>query len=207
MSLGSALGAAAVVFVVLFLAELVDRTNVAVMSRAAEGHAFRVWSGAAGAYVVSSALAVAVGALVLAGLSPYLREIRLVGGAVIVAYGIWALYQSRSPDLEGSERLRRRGPASGIVLSTFALVLLLEMGDNTQVLTLLFAASSSAPVAVFLAASAGLVCASAVGASVGSYLSARVHPRTLRRVFGSVLLVVGGLTILFALLPFGGLAL
>ena len=62
----------------------------------------------------------------------------------------------------------------------FATVFVAELGDKTQLATMLFAADREvSKVTVFLAASAALVVASAIGVLAGSLLSAYISEKAL----------------------------
>ncbi len=84
---------------------------------------------------------------------------------------------------------------------TFATVLvtvfLAEMGDKTQLATLLFSADGrTSKWAVFLGASLALTLAAAIGVLVGSQLDRFVSPRALRVVAGTGFVVIGIWTLL-----------
>jgi putative Ca2+/H+ antiporter (TMEM165/GDT1 family) len=67
--------------------------------------------------------------------------------------------------------------------TVFVTVFLAELGDKTQLATLLFASDASHPrLTVFAASAAALVLASGVGVLAGSLVAAYVDPKALRRV-------------------------
>lgn len=79
--------------------------------------------------------------------------------------------------------------------TVFATVFLAELGDKTQVATLLYASNESHPkLTVFLAAAAALVLTSAVGVLLGSAVSSWVNPRWMSRVAGVGFVLVGAWT-------------
>ncbi len=75
--------------------------------------------------------------------------------------------------------------------STFTTVFLAELGDKTQLATLLLSAQSGRPALVFLGASFALISTSLVGVLLGQWLSRHVAPRTLERLAGSLMLLLG----------------
>ena len=80
--------------------------------------------------------------------------------------------------------------------TVFATVLLAEIGDKTQLATLLYAAQNRGGKAtVFLAASLALVVATAIGVLAGALVSKTVPERTLRWIAGIGFLVVGAWTL------------
>ncbi len=74
--------------------------------------------------------------------------------------------------------------------STFATIFLAELGDKTQVATLLMSAQSHNPWIVFAGASLALISTSLVGVLVGQWLSKMLKPRTLELATGSILAIV-----------------
>jgi putative Ca2+/H+ antiporter (TMEM165/GDT1 family) len=71
--------------------------------------------------------------------------------------------------------------------STFITIFLAELGDKTQVATLLMTAESHAPWVVFTGAATALVTTSLLGVVVGHWLSSRVSPKTLDTAAGITL--------------------
>ena len=83
-----------------------------------------------------------------------------------------------------------------IFTATFATVFVAELGDKTQLATLLFAARSpDSLVAVFLGASMALVATSAIGVLAGSLVAQYVSPKLLSYVAGAGFIVIGAWTI------------
>jgi len=83
--------------------------------------------------------------------------------------------------------------------TVFATVFLAELGDKTQVATLLYAADKQAPrLMVFLASASALVVASGIAVLAGSWISVHVNPRTLSWVAGAGFILVGVWTIVRA---------
>jgi Ca2+/H+ antiporter, TMEM165/GDT1 family len=89
------------------------------------------------------------------------------------------------------EQLRQQN--SGVwstFLSTFITIFLAEMGDKTQLATLLMTAQSQSPWIVFLGSGLALIATSLVGVLLGRYLSKVLSPRTLDISAGVLLLVI-----------------
>jgi putative Ca2+/H+ antiporter (TMEM165/GDT1 family) len=79
-----------------------------------------------------------------------------------------------------------------LMLTVFGTVFLAELGDKTQLATLLFAARSPAALwTVFLGAAAALVLTSAVGVAAGGLLSAHLNPRYLSYAAGAGFIAIG----------------
>ncbi len=80
--------------------------------------------------------------------------------------------------------------------STFITIFLAELGDKTQLATLLMSAQSHAPWTVFAGAASALVATSLVGVLVGRWLCQNLSPGTLEKATGCILLLVSVLLIL-----------
>jgi putative Ca2+/H+ antiporter (TMEM165/GDT1 family) len=86
------------------------------------------------------------------------------------------------------------------LLAVFGTVFLAELGDKTQLATVLFASDQkNSAIGVFLAASAALVACSALGVLVGSALSNYVNTRYLSIVAGVGFVAIGAWTLWTAL--------
>ena len=79
--------------------------------------------------------------------------------------------------------------------STFVTIFLAELGDKTQVATLLMSAQSQNPWVVFAGAASALVATSLVGVLVGRWLCTRLSPKALERATGVLLLVISALLV------------
>ncbi|MFM6192933.1 MAG: TMEM165/GDT1 family protein [Planktothrix sp.] len=82
-----------------------------------------------------------------------------------------------------------------IFVTTFITIFLAEIGDKTQLTTLLMTAESHAPWIVFAGAGSALVLTSLLGVLLGQWLASRISPRTLERAAGSSLLLISALLI------------
>lgn len=79
-----------------------------------------------------------------------------------------------------------------LLLTVTGTIFLAELGDKTQLATLLFAARSpSALVTVFVGASVALVLASAVGVLAGGVVSQYVDPKYLSYAAGIGFIAIG----------------
>ncbi len=95
-----------------------------------------------------------------------------------------------SPASEQSSRAEIPSHFWRVFSSTFITIFLAELGDKTQVTTLLISAQSDSPWVVFLGAGAALVTTSLLGVWVGQWLARRVSPQTLDTAAGILLLVI-----------------
>jgi len=83
-----------------------------------------------------------------------------------------------------------------IFLTIFGAVFIAELGDKTQLATMLFAADKEvSKTVVFFAASAALVVASAVGVLAGSLLSEFINEKYLHYIAGVGFIAIGAVTL------------
>jgi putative Ca2+/H+ antiporter (TMEM165/GDT1 family) len=79
-----------------------------------------------------------------------------------------------------------------LFLTVFATIFLAELGDKTQLATLLYASDASRPkLTVFAAAASALVVTSALGVLGGALLAEYVKPWLIRWVAGLGFIAVG----------------
>ena len=181
------------VFAVIGGTELIDRTSFAVMGLAARHRPAAIWAGASGAFLVTTTLAVIVGAALLDALGGHVVYLRLGGGLFLLGY---AGYLFVVPEAQ------RRTPTGRSALTTaFLLILLLELGDTTMIFTIVFVSTMPSALVVGLAAGLALVVVAGASSLIGARLGARVEPAALERVIIVVLIVVGLVTIVYALAP------
>jgi putative Ca2+/H+ antiporter (TMEM165/GDT1 family) len=76
--------------------------------------------------------------------------------------------------------------------TVFATIFVAELGDKTQLATMLYASDASHPkLTVFIAAATALVVASALGVLAGSVVSEYASPRIVRWIAGLGFIAVG----------------
>ena len=88
----------------------------------------------------------------------------------------------------------KESPSNGfftIVISTFVSVFLAELGDKTQIATLLLSAQSGKPFIVFVGASLALVCSSLVVELLGRWLSKNIPQGRFAFLAGLLMISIG----------------
>jgi putative Ca2+/H+ antiporter (TMEM165/GDT1 family) len=96
--------------------------------------------------------------------------------------------ESPATDHPASAQASAREQFWRVFVSTFITIFLAELGDKTQVTTLLMSAQSESPWIVFLGAGSALIATSLIGVLVGQWLARRLAPKTLDTAAGTVLL-------------------
>ena len=86
-----------------------------------------------------------------------------------------------------------------LLLTVFGTIFLAELGDKTQLATLLFAADAEASkLTIFVGASLALVAASAIGVLAGGLVANYVDPKYLSWIAGIGFILIGLWTVLQA---------
>lgn len=173
-------------FGLTFIAELGDKTQLAVLTLSARFGFWPVFAGAAAAFVILNAVAVTLGA-VIARVVPEL-VIRYVSAGIFILFGVLAL----RPEADGEEE-EAEAPAGkrNALLTTFLVVLLMELGDKTQLSLVAMTSRFDSPVAIFIGGTLALVAASALGAIVGKGLAGILPMKWIRFSSGIVFIVFG----------------
>ncbi len=79
---------------------------------------------------------------------------------------------------------------------TFGLVFLAELGDKTQLTTMVLAARMRAPVVIFIAAGLALLLSSLIGVVFGDALTRLIPLRYIQKGAGVVFVLIGGMLLL-----------
>ncbi|MFG1669816.1 TMEM165/GDT1 family protein [Streptomyces sp. Y7] len=176
----------AVVFGVVFLAELPDKTALAGLVLGTRYRASYVFAGVAAAFAVHVALAVAAGSVLT--LLPQqilhaLTGVLFLGGAAV-------LLMKRDED---EEEIRKPENQSFWKVSGagFMLILVAEFGDLTQIMTANLAARYDDPLSVGLGAVLALWAVAGIGIVGGKALMRRVPLKLITKVAALVMLVMG----------------
>lgn len=179
----------ALVFGVVFLAELPDKTALAGLVLGTRYRASYVFAGVAAAFVVHVVLAVAAGSVLT--LLPG-RLVHAVTGVLFLGGAAMLLLQ-KSGDDDGEEIRKPRDQSFWRVSGAgFMLILVAEFGDLTQIMTANLAARYDDPFSVGVGAVLALWAVAGLGIVGGQALMKRVPLRLITRIAALLMLVLGG---------------
>ncbi|MDF2548636.1 TMEM165/GDT1 family protein [Anaerosolibacter sp.] len=82
-----------------------------------------------------------------------------------------------------------------IIISAFWMVFLAELGDKTQLQTMLLATQSKSVLGVFIGAASALVLSALIGVFAGTYITKYIPPHYLQMSAGVAFIVIGVLTL------------
>ncbi|WP_149825566.1 TMEM165/GDT1 family protein [Streptomyces tailanensis] len=178
----------ALVFGVVFLAELPDKTALAGLVLGTRYRASYVFAGVAAAFAVHVALAVAAGSVLT--LLP--QQIVHVVTGVLFLGGAAMLLMKRGGD-DGGAEIRRPEDQSFWKVSGvgFMLILVAEFGDLTQIMTANLAARYDDPLSVGLGAVLALWSVAGLGIVGGKALMKRVPLGLITRIAAVLMLGLG----------------
>lgn len=181
--------AATTSFLLILLAEMGDKTQLALFSLSAKYRSrLPVLVGACAGFAVVDGLAIIFGAAI-ASLVPQ-QYITYAAGALFLVFGIMFL---RSQDDGEEESLQQQ--RSSIVIGSFLLITLMEFGDKTQVIALTLAARFDSLVMVFVGVMGALTVLSIAAVLAGAKIADYVPERTMKRISGCLFILLGILTL------------
>lgn len=198
------LAVAAAAFALIFPVEFPDKTFVATLVLATRFRPLLVWVGVASAFLVQTTLAVVAGQL----LTALPRTPAVIASAVLFLVGGILLWRGAGQaDAEEAEAEQEFGEiaeakaASGTtglkaIVTSFLVLFLAEWGDLSQLLTANLVIRYEEPLSVGVGAFLALATVSGLAAALGHQLLRRVSLSTIRRIGGSVCLLLAALTVL-----------
>lgn len=175
------------VFSLIFIAELPDKTAMAVLLLATRRHPTPVWIGASIGFAVQSAIAVAFGR-VLSRLPA--QWVHWGAGLLFIGFGISMWFKKEESD-EAMLVPGSRAAFHKTVWAAFTLIFLMEWGDLTQLATATLAARHHAPITIFVSATVALSCVSALAAYAGHKAKLLINPRLAQRAGAVAFALVG----------------
>ncbi|MFH8761628.1 TMEM165/GDT1 family protein [Streptomyces althioticus] len=176
----------AVVFGVVFLAELPDKTALAGLVLGTRYRASYVFAGVAAAFAVHVALAVAAGSVLT--LLPQ-QLVHALTGVLFLAGAAMLLLKKD----EDEEEVRKPEDQSfwKVAGAGFMLILVAEFGDLTQIMTANLAARYDNPLSVGLGAVLALWAVAGLGIVGGKALMKRVPLKLITRIAALLMLGLG----------------
>ena len=182
MDVGTAIG----VFALIFVAELPDKTMIAMLVLGSRSRPALVWAGSTVAFAVHVTVAVLVGHALA------LLPRTWVLGVSAALFGAGAVYlllvPERTEEERGEREAQRARSAINVAGGAFVVILVGEFGDLTQLLTAILAARSHDPLSVGVGAFVALAAVAAV-AAFGGRAMLRVLPLAVIRRAGGVVLL------------------
>ena len=176
---------------VVALAEIGDKTQLLAFVLAARFR--KPWPIIAGIFVATVAnhgLAGALGTWITSMVAP--EALRWLLGGSFIAMGLWTLV----PDTLADDR-QERATRWGVFGATLVAFFFVEMGDKTQIATVVLAAQYQSFASVVAGTTVGMMIANAPAVLVGERITSRIPVRTLQ-LCAAVIFVALGVATLFS---------
>lgn len=179
-------------FGLIFTAELGDKTQLMVFTLALRYGGKPVFAGAFLAFALLSGSAALVGKGLGELLSPVL--ITRISAWVFVLFGLYLLFRKSEEEESGQVKPSAR---AGFI-TAFSLIAISEMGDKTQIATLLLSVKYQNFTSVFLGSLVALSVATLIGVLVARRLHKFIPPKYIAPVAGLLFILLGVGTLVFA---------
>ncbi len=164
-------------FILIFIAEMGDKSQLACMLLASRYKKLPVILGASVAFALLNLLAIVFGAVLAQSLP---RETVLLAVALLFAFfGVKTLLESDELDVVDTETLK------SVFYTALTMTFVAELGDKTQVSVAALGASAD-PLLTYLGATSALIMTSILGALAGERISKYVDAITIKRIAGSI---------------------
>ncbi len=180
--------------VLLFLAELGDKTQLVLLSLATRFRSGRmVFLGALSAEILIDGLAIYFGTAVTRIIP--VASIKLVASAAFVGLGVWTIWNN-SGKRRKEEADEKVFSSRNAFLAAFGTIVLTEMGDKSQLTAGLLAIQLGHPFEVLLGVAVGLGLVTGLSIFAGRKLAKRLPQKQIHLLSG-VLFVLFGLFFAF----------
>jgi len=170
-------------FVLVAVAELGDKTQIAVITLSSRFKAFSVFIGTMLAFLLVTGIAVAIGDALSLVLPIF--WIRIIAAAIFLIFGIYTIISRK--DEEQTETIETRNT----VLSSFSLITLMELGDKTQFAVIALSAEYGFPLLVYLGVILAFTLLTGIGVTVGATLTKFVPLKYIQLGSGFIFVLFG----------------
>lgn len=176
-------------FVVVFLAELGDKSQLMALAFASRYRAWTVLLAVTIATLIVHAGSVLLGSVVAVALPMAL--IQVLAGLAFFVFAAWTL---RGDSLGEEDESRAKRTGRWAVLTIGTAFFLAELGDKTMLATVTLATTEE-PWGTWLGSTAGMVAADAIAIGIGAFLGTRLPERAVK-VFAAAAFVVFGVLLI-----------
>jgi len=172
-------------FIIVFMAEFGDKTQLTVMMLSSRGSARSVFIGSMLAFLIVDGISLLIGDELLSYI-PY----DLIGagaGLLFIFIGAFSLIRKQWRSNRGDEIEVQKGD----FIKTFTIISLMELGDKTQLACVVLAAELGNPLGVLVGVMLGFVAVTAIGVISGTKIL-RMLPRKYLEIGAALLFIVLG---------------
>lgn len=180
--------------VVIFIAELGDKSQLMAMTFATRYRARDVILAITAATAIVHLASVAIGFWVGTAFADYQDWIAIIAGIAFVIFGLWMLRGDELTDEEAAKARKAKGAA---ILAVGMAFFLAELGDKTMLATITLA-TQHGWFGTWVGSTLGMVAADALAIGVGAVLGRKLPERTIKIgaavlffLFGAILIAEG----------------
>ncbi len=168
-------------FLTIAIAELGDKTQLAVIGLATKTKKhLQLLLGIVLAFIIADGIAVAFGDFIIKVIP--MGYIKSGAGIIFIIFGVAALISHKKK--KGKYNLKAP------FVSGFSLILLLEIGDKTQIAAGLFATRFS-PILVLIGAVSALTALSIIAVYLGKFITRKINRETISIISGILFILIG----------------
>lgn len=182
-------------FALVALAELGDKTQIAVITLSSRFKTFSVFSGAMLAFLLTTGMAIAIGDALTLILQPF--WLRITAAAIFLFFGVYTIIMVISKKDETQIKTK---DARNAVFSSFSLILLMELGDKTQFAVIALSAQYEFPLLVYLGVMLAFAFITGLGATIGTALTKFVPLKLIQLGSGIIFILFGILFLINAVM-------
>jgi len=175
-------------FLLIFVAEIGDKTQILLMTCAARYSIIQVLFGILIGVALNHGLAIIIGTYISNIIN--IEVLQVFAGAIFVIFGLFALNN------EDDEEANTKAVKCGAVLTVAGTFFIGELGDKTQLTAMTIAMESDYPFIVLLGSIAGMIVVGCMGIIIGTALTKRV-PSYIIKIISGLIFIVFGLAKLF----------
>jgi len=181
-------------FILIFLAEMGDKTQIMAMTFATKYKVRQILIGVAIGAGLNHGIAIALGSLIMKKI-PF-NYVFALAGAIFILFGILSL------QVENEEVEEKKSRFGGVVTVAMAFFVG-ELGDKTQLAALTLASSSQYPAFILAGTVSGMVFTSLIGIIVGKKFGSKI-PEFKLKIGASVVFIIFGFEKLISSKLFSG---
>ena len=170
-------------YLLIFAAEIGDKSQLVCMILAAKYRALPVMFGSVVAFMLLNTLAVIFG-LTIANWIPE----ALIATIVAILFAIFGIHALRTEEDTDDDKVET-DKVHSIFITTFLLITVAEFGDKTQ-LAVVALSSTSIPLAVWIGATVALITTSALGILAGRTVLQRIPITFIHRISGAIFILL-----------------
>ncbi len=174
-------------FAIVALAEFGDKTQIAVVSLSCKHRPRSVFVGALLAFALVDGISALIGGTIVSFIPSY--WIGLGAGISFLVFGVYTLLSKEDTMVKIKEHSRA-------AVTSFFLIVVMELGDKTQLAVIALSAEYDAPIQVFIGVMLAFTLLTALGAVFGKVISRYISARYVR-IGASLIFIVFGFIFLF----------